>query len=90
MSPRVSKENDEKIAGSLVLSVLAGAAGFWVSASIATLAGLSWGQIKLIDYPQPVPRPIESWDILTFVISLAVAAVTSIFAFRQCMKSGPR
>jgi hypothetical protein len=90
MASQVAKEKDEKIVGSLVLGVLAGAAGFCVSAGIVTLAGLSWGRIKLIDYPQLVPRPMGLWEILTFLISLAVAVVTSIFVFRQCIKSGPR
>jgi hypothetical protein len=84
----VSQETNERIVGSLVLGFLAGAVSGFVTAFIVTWVGISTGRVQLIVFPQSVsPRPIGSWEILTFVISLAVAALTSISVFRYCMKS---
>jgi hypothetical protein len=80
--------------GSLLVGIFGGAVSFFGTAYFITLVGLASGRLELNIFPQPVsPRPMGSWEILTWVISLAVAALTSISMFRYCMKSvrsGPR
>lgn len=71
-----------------MLGILAGAASFFASTYIVTLVGLYSGRVKPFVFPQAVPpRPIESWEILTDLISVAVGALASIFVFRYCLRS---